>query len=169
MRQTFFLMLAGLLLLCCGCAPKPEEQEQQSQIPNPMAALEDSQREVLGKVFTLPQGIAATGRYLIAETIGQMDFCYGERAYTYRMAKAEEGDISGLYVEYEGEALGVNVDAAGCSLEAAVRFIKEGGALAQWEWDGYAFTLYTPDATDGEEMAVVVTALAEHFAAQNKG
>ena len=170
MKRALLLILASLTLLTSACAAQSSGGEGQTKIPNPMVELEASQQEVLGMMFTVPEEMDVSGRWLISETIAQINFSLDGRQYTYRAASAEQGDISGLYVDFEEEALGVNVDAQDYAVSATVRFVKEtGGALAQWETNGRIFSLYTPDAVDAQTITGVITRLAEHYASENHG
>ena len=135
-----------------GCsAKKPSESENAGgnvQIPNPVVGVDGaSDFEALGVAIDAPRGASDAAYSIIGGELAQITFTLDGVEYTYRAQKTD-GDISGLYVEFEDEAVQVDADFDNGGVSIGIKSVKGSDAkLASWSIDGTAFALYSESAT----------------------
>ena len=155
MKRFIFAALAMALIFAAvfsGCsAVKPSESEDLGgnvQIPNPVVSVDGaSDFETLGIAIDAPKGAADAEYSIIGGELAQITFTLDGVEYTYRAQKTD-GDISGLYVEFEDEAVQVDADFDNGSVSIGIKSVKDSDAkLAEWSVNGTRFSLYAGSAS----------------------
>lgn len=145
-----------LLIALTACAmpeadtgtPAPETAAPTLEIPNPMVEVPSAAEigQALGFAFPLPPDNAEDVRcFVIANQLGHMTFTYNGQPYTLRGAKEFEGDISGLYVEFEPQMLEQTIDDTICPAHLTLRYIAERGVVVSWQDAGIDYTLHASE------------------------
>ena len=135
--------------------------DELSQIANPIVEVTGSEDFLpLGITLSVTDDIEDPDYSIISDTIAQIQFSYGERAYTYRAAKTVE-DITGVYETFDDETDSIELDAGDFIAEITISYIDGGygGALARWYYVDTQYTLFTPYSTDYDSMTDVVLPL----------
>lgn len=127
-------------------------------LPNPVVEVEGSADfSQLGFIIT-PYQEASSIRYsIIASTVAQITFTANGDAYTYRAAKTNQ-DVSGVYETFDALPQSLDLEGPDFNVSVLIRTIGGGedGALAEWEFEGVRYSLYTPDSTDYEALTDVL-------------
>ncbi|MCF0109742.1 MAG: hypothetical protein HUJ57_06715 [Erysipelotrichaceae bacterium] len=106
MKKLLIALLAMACVWTVGCAKKEEApaetQEETTEVANPMkeATVEDI-NNLVGIEIKMPEGAEVTAAYIISDKVGEVRFTLDGKDYTYRAAKGDEEDISGLYYDWK--------------------------------------------------------------------
>lgn len=140
-------------------APAASTTEPETELPNPVVEVAGSEdfESALGFVITPYYSSESATYSIIDNTIAQVEFVLDGETYTYRAAKTTD-DISGVYASFDPLPQSLDLQGPNISLSVLVRTIDGGasGALAEWDYDGVKYSLYTDSSTDYDEMTDVL-------------
>lgn len=132
--------------------------EPSAALPNPVVEVEGYEDfYALGFVITPFEGADSIRYSIIDNTIAQIIFTTDGDTYTYRAAMTNS-DISGVYETFDALPQSLDLQGAGFEVTVLIRTVDGGdnGALAEWEYDGVRYSLYTPDHTGYEALTDVL-------------
>lgn len=153
MKKLVAIAMIAMLTLALGAGALAT-----AQIPNPMVEVENAQaiEAQLGVELPLPSGANAVAAYIIADEVGQVDYEWNGRTYSYRVKKGDElEDISGMYIEF---AHVENVEFDGLPVTLSLNENAEG--MTQWFKDGASYALVVAEgATEDALFDVLIDIL----------
>ena len=127
-------------------------------LPNPIVEVEGPEDfSSLGFVITPYQEADSVIYSIIGGKIAQIEFTTDGDAYTYRAAETAE-DILGVYESFDPLPQTLDLEGPGFKVSVLIRTIGggDGGGLAEWEFEGVRYSLYTPDRTGYEALTDVL-------------
>lgn len=176
MRRFFAVSFAVVFMLAFSSCARPAALQANSAVspapssstvftPEPSAALPNPIVEVEGPEDFSPLGFVITPyqeadsvRYsIIGGKIAQIEFTTDGDAYTYRAAETTE-DISGVYESFDPLPQTLDLEGPGFKVSVLIRTVGggDGGGLAEWEFQGVRYSLYTPGRTGYEALTDVL-------------
>lgn len=162
MKRILTVTLCILLIMSLGaCAGKDEQKPVDGDtttenagtgIPNPMVEVSQPDfDEALGfSINGWPAEYAYEHIFVIAGAVSEIDFIVDENALSFRVAKEEEGEISGVY-----DAFDKSETAEISGISVAITYVEGQTGLATWTKEGYTFSLYIKSGASLDNLSQV--------------
>lgn len=176
MKRILFILFAALFVFAFASCARPAgaqtaataspvptatpavSAEPSAALPNPIVEVESYEDfYALGFVITPFEGADSVSYSIIDNALAQIVFTTDGDTYTYRAAMTNS-DISGVYETFDPLPQSLDLQGPGFEVTVLIRTVDGGdrGALAEWEYDGVRYSLYTPDQTGYEALTDVL-------------